>query len=149
MSLVNRKALFGHQGVPLGQFQVAFDHLFHQLGKADLCMPSQLVSRLAGVTKQGLDLGRPEIARVHPDHGPPAAGVDTRLIDARPAPLDLHVEERAGRHDKIAHRELLTRGNDEVLRDLLLQHQPLRTDIVARVAPIAARIEVAEVERLL
>ena len=32
---------------------------------------------------------------------------------------------------------------------LLLQHQPLRAHVVPRVAPVAARVEIAEVQRVL
>ena len=51
--------------------------------------------------------------------------------------------------DELAHRVLLA-GRDHVILGLvLLQHQPLRLDVVARVAPVAQRVEIAEVEAVL
>src|SRR5256885_6095036 len=44
---------------------------------------------------------------------------------------------------------LLARGHDVVLRLRLLQHQPLRTHIVARVSPIPFRIQIAQVQSIL
>ena len=41
-------------------------------------------------------------------------------------------------HHEIAHRVLLAGSHDEILRLGLLQHQPLRAHIVARVAPVAS-----------
>ena len=55
----------------------------------------------------------------------------------------------AARCDELAHAVLLAGGDDEVLGLLLLQHQPLHLDVVARMAPVAQRVEVAEVQAVL
>ena len=54
-----------------------------------------------------------------------------------PLPADRHAELRGGRLDELAHAVLLAGGDHEVLGLVLLQHQPLRLDVVARVAPVA------------
>ena len=46
-------------------------------------------------------------------------------------------------------RVLLAGGDHEVFGLVLLQHQPLHLDIVARVAPVALCVEVAEIEAVL
>ena len=50
---------------------------------------------------------------------------------------------------KLAHRTLLTCGDHEVFRLTLLQHQPLCAHIIACMAPITPRIQIAKVQRLL
>jgi hypothetical protein len=47
---------------------------------------------------------------------------------------------------KGAHAVLLAGGDDEVLRLLLLQHEPLHAHVVLGVAPVAQGVEVAHVE---
>ena len=51
--------------------------------------------------------------------------------------------------DEFAHRVLLAGGDHEILRLLLLQHQPLRFDVLARVAPVPPRLEVPEIKAVL
>ena len=55
----------------------------------------------------------------------------------------------AGGDHEVAHRVLLAGGDDEILGLLLLQHQPLRSHVVAGVTPVAPRIEIAEIQSLL
>src|SRR5581483_5184413 len=51
-----------------------------------------------------------------------------------------------GRLDEVADTVRDAARDDVVVRLLLLQHQPHRADVVAGVAPVAARLEVAEPE---
>ena len=46
--------------------------------------------------------------------------------------------------DQLADRVGLAGGHDVVVADRLLQHQPHRLDVVAREAPVALGVEVAE-----
>ena len=50
---------------------------------------------------------------------------------------------------QLAHRVRLAGADDEVVALRLLEHEPHRLDVVLRVAPVAAGLEVAEVELLL
>jgi hypothetical protein len=43
--------------------------------------PTQLTAGLRGVTEQGVDLGRPKIARIHADHGAAGRGIDGVLVE--------------------------------------------------------------------
>ena len=56
----------------------------------------------------------------------------------------MHIQRCGRTFGKLAHRMLLAGGDDEILRLLLLQHEPLRSHVVARMSPVAQRIEVAE-----
>ena len=54
-----------------------------------------------------------------------------------------------GERHELAHAPLLAGGDDEIFRLRLLQHEPLCLDVVARMAPVAPCIEIAEVEAIL
>src|SRR6266850_1965094 len=54
-----------------------------------------------------------------------------------------------GPHHELAHRMLLASCDNEGLRLRLLQHQPLGAHVVARVTPVAQRIQVTQVQALL
>src|SRR5439155_8300741 len=49
--------------------------------------------------------------------------------------------------DQLAHRMADAGGDDEILRPVLLEHEPHRADVVAGEAPVAVRVEVADRER--
>src|SRR6185295_13460966 len=76
-----------------------------------------------------VDLGRPEIARID---------LDVAL------PVEVELAERD--LDELAHRVRLAGGDDVVVGAVLLQHGPHRLDVVTREAPVAPRLQVAEVE---
>ena len=68
------------------------------------------------------------------------------LVDARARPGQVELQQlRAALHE-LAHAVLLAGRDHEVLRLLLLQHQPLHLDVVARMAPVALGVQVAEEE---
>ena len=54
------------------------------------------------------------------------------------------IEFGCGGVNKIAHTVLFTAGDDEILRFILLQDQPLGLDKVAGMPPVATGIEIAE-----
>ena len=72
-------------------------------------------------------LGRPEVARVDLDVFAASRGRPSR---------------RRSRHE-LADRVRLAGGDHEVVRLVLLEHQPHRLDVLRRVAPVAPRVEVA------
>ena len=105
--------------------------------------PDQLVERRASASsraaraaldaspQQLVDLGRAEVARVDPHVAPPSRG--------RPARTRPRTNSRTRVH--------LAGRDDVVVRLGLLEHQPHRLDVLRRVAPVAPRVEVAEVQR--
>src|SRR5688572_20830054 len=64
-------------------------------------------------------------------------------------PAHPHVQLCRGQFDEFANAVLLARGDHEIVRALLLEHEPLGLDKIARMAPIAARLQVPEVETVL
>ena len=127
-------------------------HLAHQLVEADLAAPSRASSRaLRRVAEQRLDLGRPEVARIDRAR---ARGRSPRSTPCSSTPSPRHSIAYAElgappRSTNSRTRVLLAGGDDEVLRLVLLQHQPLRLDVVAGMAPVAQGVEVAEVQAVL
>jgi len=114
---------------------------------------------LGRVAEEGVYLGRTEIAGVDADNDIPwanapraaplgagAVGID-RLDDPGllyPLPFSAQADPQ---HlgcglDEAAHRVLLPGSDDEILPLIELQHQPLRLDVVAGVAPVAQGVEV-------
>src|SRR6202042_1137350 len=136
--------LFSHQRIALGQSEVSLGHLTYQGVERNLRLPTQPLTNPTGIAKQGIDLGRPEITRVHTDYGTPATPLDSHLLVATSAPLDIHLQHFAGADDEIAHGMLFAGSHHIVLGLALLQHQPLRAHVVARVPPVASGVEIAE-----
>src|SRR5271170_7874029 len=89
------------------------------------------------------------MAWIHANDLAAASRVDANLVHTIAPPFDLHVEQRACGNHEVADRMLFAGCDDEILRFRLLQHEPLRADIVPGVTPIAARIQIAQIQSLL
>ncbi len=99
--------------------------------------------------RAGIDLGRPEIARIDLDQHAAVARIDAFLLDAGAAPFDLPADMGERLLDEFAHRMLLAGREHKIVGLVLLQHQPHAFDVVARMAPVAPGIEIAEIELVL
>ena len=118
--------------------------------------PAEPLTSLPGISQQRVDLGRPEIARIDADddaadrdagrHGRARGHHARDLLDTASLEGELQSRVLGGPADEVAHRVLLAAGDDEVLRRVLLQHQPLGAHVVAGMTPVAQRIHVADVE---
>ena len=73
---------------------------------------------------------------------------DRVLVELRTLPAKLQAELGGYSLDERAHRILLACRDDVIFGLRLLQHEPLRADVVARVAPVAARVEIAQVQAI-
>src|SRR5215469_3290957 len=142
-------ALAAHQRIAPCQREVGLDHLAHQLIEVDARRPAELGARLRGISEERVDLRRAKVVRIDAHDGTAAFAVDTDLLAPAAAPFNAHAEVSGRLLDEIAHRMLLAGGDHIVLWALLLQHEPLRLDVVARMAPVAARLQVAEVHAVL
>src|SRR6266496_3679180 len=129
--------------------KVGLHHLAHQFAECGAVVPSEDLVGLCGVAQQTRHLGRPEVSRVHPDDGRAGRGVERHLVDARPAPLDAPADMAERALDEFADRMRFAGRQHKVVGLVLLEHQPHALDIVARMAPVALRLEVAYVEDLL
>ena len=66
------------------------------------------------------------------------------LVDTLTLPDNGHANLSKGQLNKLADRAGLVGGNDIVIWGVLLQHEPHHLDIVAGVAPVALRVQVAQ-----
>ena len=110
--------------------------------------PAELGARLGRIAEQQVDLGRPEIARVDLDQD--AAGRwHRRPVSSTPLPRQTIRAADLGERalDEFAHRVRLAGRQHIIVGLVLLQDQPHAFDIVARMAPVALGVEIAEVER--
>src|SRR5262249_4981976 len=130
------------------ELEIRARHLGDELGEAHARLPAELGARVGGVAEQRLDFGRAEVARID-RHPALARAVERPFVDSGALPAELHAELVRRALHELAHAVLLAGGDDEVLRLRLLQDAPLRLDEVARVAPVAPRVEVAEIQALL
>ena len=137
---------------------VGLDHFLDQFLERGRRHPTQLFLGLGRIAQQGFHLGRAVVARVdlddHVAHLALGAVTGDRSDDADfllALALEAHRDTQLGRRalDELAHAVLHAGGDDEVFRLVLLQHQPLHLDIVARVAPVAQRAHVAQVQAVL
>ena len=71
------------------------------------------------------------------------------LVDALALPSERHARVPEGKLAELLDRVRLARGHHKVLGRVLLQHQPHALHVVARVAPVARRVEVAQAHALL
>src|SRR5918999_704890 len=115
-----------------GAVEIGIDHPKDHLLEAGARLPSQLLAGFAGVADQVLDLC-----------GTQEAGVDSDVF------LRVEPDMVEGDPHQVANRMGLARGDHEVVRLVVLEHEPHGLDVVLGVAPIALGIEVAEGELLL
>src|ERR687893_3087684 len=113
--------------LPLEQGHVRVDHQVHKALEAGPRLPAEHVAGLGRVADEQVDLGGPEELLVD----------DDVLL-----PVEAHALERE--LAELPHRVGLAGGDDVVVGRVLLQHQPHGLDVVARVAPVALGVEVAE-----
>ena len=93
------------------------------------CQPS--TARLGGVADEVIDLGGAQELRIELHV---LAGIETGVGER-------HVHQ-------LADRMALAGRDDVVVRLVLLQHQPHRAHVVAGEAPVALRVEIAEMQRV-
>src|SRR5487761_842210 len=132
------------EGLPVG-----FDHLGNQLLEGGLVTPAEPLPGLLRISEQQIDLGRTVIMRVDRDQAFAAAIAQAALVGTRSRPDDRPADAAERPLDELAHRMRLAGGKHIVVGLLLLEDEPHAFDIVTRMAPIALRVDVAEIEPLL
>ena len=128
------------------------DHLAHQLARTSICvLPAELLAapwsdrRAAGRPRSGgSSAGRPRPGACRCSASMPFSSTPS------PLPGDLACRPRRRPSSTNSRTRVRLAGREHVVVGLvLLQHQPHALDVVARMAPVALRVEVAEVEPLL
>src|SRR5918996_1760094 len=109
------------------EVEIGIDHQTNHLLEACARLPAELLARLARVADQVLHLRGAEEARVDPDV---LVGIEPDVLEGDP--------------HEVADRVGLACGDHEVVRLVLLEHQPHGLDIVLGIAPVALGVEVAE-----
>src|SRR5439155_6051829 len=95
--------------------------------------PAEAVVRLRRVADQPVKLGCPALKR----------GIHAHVV----VPVEPYVTE--GALDELTDRVVFTGCDDVVPGLVLLQHQPHRAHVVTRIAPVTARVEIAQHELVL
>jgi len=95
-------------------------------------LPAELAPGLRCVAAELVDLGRAEVARIDLDVSLPVEACEAERF-----------------RDELPDAVHLAGCDDKVVRCLVLEHQPHRFDVLGRVAPVSAGIQVAEEQLLL
>src|SRR5258706_10000937 len=126
--------------------EVRFDHFADKLVESDRRPPAKLLVCLARVAEQSIHFRGTKIARVDFDKDFAALGVDARFVEALTTPNHRPTDMGEGALNEFAHRMRLARGQHEIVGLWLLHHPPHAARVILGVAPVAARIEIAEIE---
>src|SRR5665213_1231455 len=137
--------MLADESIALCGFEIRSDHLFDKLIEGGARRPAEFALGLGRVAQQSFNLGGAEIAGVY-GYDYVSLLVRGLLVYAASLPGQVQLEQFGAALDELADAILLASGYDEVLRLLLLEHEPLHLDVVAGVAPVAFRVEVAEEE---
>src|ERR1700756_4672322 len=98
-----------------GLAQIARHHFLHELRKARLRLPAELLPRLAGIADQKIDLGRTEIGGIDADDGLAGFFVDAGFLDALAAPLDVAADLGKRQLDELTNRAGLAGRQHEIV----------------------------------
>jgi hypothetical protein len=106
--------------------QIRLDHLRDKVFKRYRRLPFEMQPRLASVALQEVHLGRSlQLVARHHMIAIIEAGIGKRQLT------------------KISHAGRPTSRHNVIVRLLLLEHQPHRTDVIFRMSPIPFRLEIA------
>ncbi|RUS30879.1 hypothetical protein BC938DRAFT_478823 [Jimgerdemannia flammicorona] len=130
-------------------FDIGDDHLSDKLVKRDLLLPAKLGLSLGRVAEQEVDLSGAEILLVDTDTDFARLSVLAHLVHTLALPDDLATRYGKRLLYEGPHRVRLSRRQHEVLRLVLLEHQPHPLDVVARMAPVTLRVKVTQIETFL
>src|ERR1700733_8189631 len=141
--------LIAPRGLALEALEVRTNHLADELAKARLMPPAEPLMRLRRISDQEIDFGWSKIRRIDAHHNLTAALIDPGLVDALAAPFDSPIDLAKGEFDKFTDRMSFPRGQNEIIGLVLLDNPIDAFDIVARVAPVASRVQIAQIYRAL
>ncbi|GBH23845.1 hypothetical protein BvRS1_08940 [Burkholderia vietnamiensis] len=126
--------------------QVRLDHHLAELLQRRLRRPAELGLRLVRAADQQIDLGGAVELRIHFDEHVAVRCVEPAFLLALAGPFDLVAGRRERHLHEVAHG-LGAVGCEHVGVGLVdLQHPPHPFDVFERKAPVAFRVEVAELE---
>ena len=112
-------------------------------------LPAKFASGFRGVADETVYLRWAKILRIYFDEDPASRSLDAALGFAFALPHDLATSACKGLFNKFSHRVGFSGRQNVVVRLRLLQHKPHTFDVIARVSPVALRIEIAEIKLVL
>ena len=124
--------MLGDYSFAFSQFPIGLRHHFCKCFKGYVGLPSKRFAGVRRIAQEQIDFGGAEISRV-----------DFHVL------LPVEVEQAEYFVQEFADAVGFAGGDDEILRFVLLEHQPHGFDIIAGEAPVALGVEIAEVEFLL
>ena len=129
--------------------EIARHHLFDQIVKAHSVLPAELSAGLRSIAAQDVNFRRPEVTRIDADQNLAVRLVDTDFVDALAMPPDAPADDRKGALAELPHGVRLSGGEHVIVGLRLLQDRPHAFDVVARMAPIALGVQIADEQRIL
>src|SRR5262245_19775068 len=105
-------------------------------------VPAQLAACLGGVAEKLIDLRWTEVSRVNPHQLLPTPSIKANFIYSYAAPFDSAADTGKRAFYELANGVRFSGRQHIVVRLCLLQHQPHALDKIARMPPIALRVEV-------
>jgi hypothetical protein len=144
-----------------GLFQIFADHFSDHVFECDLRGPAELFLCFGRVAQQGFHFCGAKVSGISGNNGLAGGwvpGIGCRVsgageygffVYARTFPFNFYSQCPGRNIHKIPHRMLSARGNDKVFRLVLLEHEPLHLDIVFGMAPVAAGIQISQVQAVL
>src|SRR5580698_165710 len=110
--------------------------------------PTEPVARLAGVADENIDLGWTKVSRINRDQLAAGSPIKPFLLGRKTLPCEFDAGPREGAFGEVAHAVRASGGEHIVVGLWLLKHEPHPPDEIARVTPVAAGFEIAEIKLL-
>ena len=126
------------------KFKVGRNHLLDQLRKRGAVLPTKNILCLGRIPQQKVNFSWPEIPRIDRNEFVTGRRVDPNFIDARTTPFDNTPDFGKGQFHEFANRMGFARGENKIIRSVLLQDAPHALNIVSSMPPIALGIDVAQ-----
>lgn len=111
-----------------------------------LGFPSKFLFGFGGVAEKEIHFGGAEVFFVDADDGFFRLFVDADFFESFAFPLEVNAQKFGAFFDKFSYAVGFSRGKNEILGRLLLEHSPHSFDVVLGIAPVTFGIEVSEIE---
>ena len=112
-------------------------------------LPPELAFCLRRICSQRLHFQGSGISGGDGNHGLPGASILSGLVDAMAAPVNLDVDFRKTKFNKLADRESCSSSYHEVVGLGMLEHQPHCFDIFGGVTPVPLCRQIAKSQNIL
>src|SRR5579884_649057 len=122
------------------------NHYLDQLVERGSRLPAELVLCLLRIADQGVDFGRAVKLRIDLHQHAPRLAIDADLVLGLALPLNVETQRRSGLADEFADRYGPAGRQNIIVGARLLQHGPDAGHIIAGKSPVAAGVQIAELQ---